>query len=234
MLDTEYLDSQRWARYAGWALLGTIIIEIFAAIFISQGININMSADVAATAENMMDAELRLRAKAYIALLIFALEAVVSVGFFMLLRKFGPLLATWSLFISISASALVLLGAMFAINAAEFASDPTYTTMVNEAQRLMLASLQATSDYTSFHLGLIISAAANAGFFYLFIKSGLIPKLIAGWGLFASLFVGITIIVRDFVPVLGNNAITTAFMISNLVALVSTGLYLGIKGVHRR
>lgn len=78
----------------------------------------------------------------------------------------------------------MLLGAMFAMNAAEFASDPAYTTMVNEAQRLMLAGLQATSDYTSFHLGLIISSAANAGFFYLFIKSGLIPKLIAGWGLF--------------------------------------------------
>lgn len=110
MLDTEYLDSQRWAQYAGWALLGTIIIGIFAAFFISQGIDINMSADVAATAENMLDAELRLRAKAYIALLIFSLEAVVSVGFFMLLRKFGPLLAAWSLFVSLSASATHVVG----------------------------------------------------------------------------------------------------------------------------
>ncbi len=118
------------------------------------------------------------------------------------------------------------------MNAAEIASDPAYGTLVNEAQRLMLTGLQATYSYTSFHLGLILSSMAMAGFFTLFIKSNLIPKIIAGWGLFASLFVAVTIVLRDFIPILGNNAVTTAFMVSNLIALVSTGLYLAIRGVR--
>ncbi len=232
MASVEYLEQKRLGRYAGFALLGSIIVGILAAIFVSQNIDINMSADVVATAENMLEEEMRLRAKAYIALLTFALEAIVSVGFFMLLRKFGPLLAGWSLLVSLSASVLMLLGAVFAMNAAEFASNSAYTIMTNDAQRLMLIGLQATSDYTSFHLGLIISSAANVGFFYLFFKSGLMPKLIAAWGVFASSFVVTMIIARDFIPMLGHNTVTTAFILSNLIALVATGLYLSIKGVR--
>ena len=163
-MDTEHLEQKRLGRYAGVALLGSIIVGILAAIFISQNIDINMSGDVVATAESMLEEEIRLRAKAYIALLTFALEAIVSVGFFMLLRKFGPLLAGWSLLVSLSASVLMLLGAVFAMNAAEFASNPAYTAMTNDAQRLILTGLQATSDYTSFHLGAYYLICRECGF----------------------------------------------------------------------
>jgi len=229
---TENLDPQTLARWVGWSLLGTILIGIVSTLFVVQDIDINLTADVVATAENMLKAELALRAKAYIAVLLFAIDAIISVGLFLLLRKTGALLALWSLLISFAAAVLILLGAMFSMNAAEIASNAAYGNLTNEAQRLMLAGLQATSSYTSFHLGLILSAMGMAGFFYLFFKSNLIPKIIAGWGLFASIFVAVTIVARDFIPILGNNAITAAFMASNLIAIVSTGLYLVIRGVR--
>jgi len=118
------------------------------------------------------------------------------------------------------------------MNAALIASNDAFKGLADESGRLMLSGLQATSDYTSFHLSLVLSSAAMAGFFYLFLKSGFIPKLIAGWGVFASLFVVVTIVARDFIPVLGHNSITAAFMLCNLIAMVATGLYLGIKGVR--
>lgn len=226
-------QAQALARCVGWSLLGTILIGIVSALFVVQDIDINLTADVVATAENMLEAELALRAKAYIAVLLFAIDALISVGLFLLLRQTGGLLALWSLFVSFAAAILLLLGAIFSMNAAEIASNPAYGNLANEAQRLMLNGLQATSSYTSFHLGLILSAMGMAGFFYLFFKSNLIPKIIAGWGLFASIFVGVTIVLRDFIPILGNNAVTTAFMASNLIALVSTGLYLAIRGVRK-
>ena len=232
MQSIDKLDQQTLARYVGLTLLGSIIIGILTAVFVVKGIDINLSADVIATAENMLDAELRLRAKAYLALLGLALEAIISVGLYLLLRRSGQLLAGWSLFVSLAAAVLMLLGAMFAMNAAEFASNPAFSSLANDAQRLMLTSVQVTSDYTSFHLGLILSTAAKAGFFYLFLKSNLIPKLIAGWGVFASLFVVITIVSRDFIPFLGHGTITMAFMLSNMIALVSTGIYLSWKGVR--
>lgn len=232
MQGTDKRNPRKLGQWVGWSMLATLVIGFASAILISQGIDINLTADVQATAHNMLDAELRLRAKAYIAALTFALDGLVSIGLFLLLRKSGELLAGWSLLISISAAILLLLGAMFAMNAAEFASDPAYRTITGESQRLMLAGVQATSHYTSFHLGLVLSSFAMAGFFFLFLRSALIPAIIAGWGLFASLFVGTTIVARDFIPVLGHETVTTAFMISNLVAIASTGLYLSIRGVR--
>ncbi|NNC73366.1 MAG: DUF4386 domain-containing protein [Sphingomonadaceae bacterium] len=231
MSPAKSLNPQSLARWVGWSLIGTIAIGLYSAMVVADGIDINLSADVVATARNMLDAETQLRAKAYVGGLVFSFQAIIGIGLFLLLRKSGELLAGWSLFVSLAASVLGLLGAVFAMNAAEIAGDPAYGSMAGDT-RLMLAGLQATSDYTSFHLGLILSSAANAGFFYLFLRSKLIPQIIAGWGLFASIFVVTMIVGRDFVPMLGHGTITAAFLLSNLVALASTGLYLGIRGVR--
>jgi hypothetical protein len=71
-----------------------------------------------------------------------------------------------------------------------------------------------------------------AGFFWLFFKSRQIPAVIAGWGVFASLFVAGSIVLRDFIPALGHSSVTMAFMLSNLVALFSTSIYLAARGVR--
>lgn len=225
-------EMQRLARGVGAAMLGTIVIGIIATFTVAQGININLSADVVKTAENMLAAETSLRARAYIAALIFGLQVFTSVGLFLLLRQTGQALAYWCLFIGAGASALGLLGAVFTLNAAELAGDAAYGVLASEAQRLLLTGLQASSEYTSFHLALVISTVSMAGFFYLFLKSNMIPKVIAGWGLFASLFVATAIVSRDFVPFMGHSTITMAFMLCNLIALISTGLYLLIRAVR--
>jgi len=225
-------NTQTIARVAGWSLIASIVVGALSAIFVAQGIDINLSADVSATAKNMLQAEPQLRAKAYLGALAFGLGVAVHAGFFLLLRGAGPMLALWSLLIALTSAVLALLGSVFALNAAEIAGDGAYLELMGNSERLMLAALQASSDYTSFHLSLIIGSAANAGFFLLFFRSALIPKLIAGWGLFASLFVAIAIVARDFIPLIGSEPITIAFMLSNLIALVSTGAYLGLRGVR--
>lgn len=220
------------ARWVGGSLLATIVIGIVGAMTISHGIDINLSADVSATAENMLDAKTRLEAKAYISLLLFGLGVLVNLGLYLLLKSSGPLLAGWSLLIGLGAAIQSLMGAMFAMNAAQIAGNSAYTILTDADGRLLLAGLQATSDYTSFHLSLVLSSIANAGFFVLLLRSGLIPKLIAGFGVFASLFVAVTIVARGFIPALGANPITMAFMLCNFVAMVSLALYLLIKGVR--
>ena len=227
------IDQVRLARIVGWSLLGSIVVGISAATFVVQGIDINLTADVEATARNMLDAEQRLRAKAYIGLLTFALSVIVSLGLFMLLQAYGRLLAGWSLLIGMAAAVLVLTGTVYSMNAAEIAGTRFYADLTSQDQRLMLSALQATSDYTSFHLALVLSSIANAGFFYLLLKSRLIPVIISGWGLFASLFVASMIVFRDFIPALTNDFVTIAFILSNLIALLATGGYLSIKGVKR-
>jgi len=232
MHDLELTESLALARRVGLAWLATLLIGILSTVLFGKGVDINLSADVEAVATAMLHAETRLRALAYAALLVFALDLLVSIGLFLLLRSVGPLLAAWSLAGRITAGLLSVLGAVFLMNSAEIASRPAYTVLADNADRLLLNGLQATSNYTSFHLSIVLSSAALAGFFWLFLRSGRIPKLIAGWGLFASLFVAITIVLRDFIPALGHIAITMAFMLSNLIALFSTSIYLAARGVR--
>ena len=234
MRDLEIIESVALARRVGLAWLATLLVGIMATVLLGQGIDINLSADVEAVAVAMLDAETRLRALAYVGLLIFALDLLVSLGLFLLLRSAGPLLAAWSLAARIMAGLLSVLGAVFLMNSAEIASRPAYTVLADNADRLLLNGLQATSNYTSFHLSIVLSSAALAGFFWLFLKSGQIPRLIAGWGLFASLFVASTIVLRDFIPAMGHITITMAFMLSNLIALFSTSIYLAAKGVRAK
>ncbi len=231
-VETPY-DPVRLARLTGWSLLATIVIGIVTSIFLLRGIDINLNADVAGTAQNMLDAESRLRAKAYIAVLVFTLEVFFILGLFLLLNQYGRLMAAWSALIGIAASVVVLLGAVVTMNAAELAGNVDYNTLASDSERLLLAGLQATTDYTSFHLGLVMGSLAKAGFFYLFITSRLLPRIIAAWGLFASLLVAFMIVARDFVPALGHSTFTMTFMLANLIAIVSTGLYLSIKGVRQ-
>ena len=150
----------------------------------------------------------------------------------LILSRVGPLLAGWSLVAGVTAAILSLFGEVAMLNAAEIAGDFAYKQVASDTQRWLLASLQATNDYTSFHLGLIIGSFAKAGFFYLFLKSGMIPSFISAWGVFASLFVGTTIVARDFISALGDSTITMAFMVCNLLALVSLAMYLLIWGVY--
>ncbi|MBT8100409.1 MAG: DUF4386 domain-containing protein [Gammaproteobacteria bacterium] len=232
MRDFEMIEPIALARRIGLVWLATLLVGILAVVLLGQGIDINLSADVEAVAVAMLDAETRLRALAYAGLLIFALDLLVSLGLFLLLRSAGPLLAAWSLAARLMAGLLSVLGTVFLMNSAEIASRPAYTVLADSADRLLLNGLQATSNYTSFHLSIVLSSAALAGFFWLFLKSGQIPKLIAGWGLFASLFVASTIVLRDFIPALGHVTITMAFMISNLIALFSTSIYMAAKGVR--
>jgi hypothetical protein len=220
------------ARRVGLAWLATLVVGMLAAALLGRGIDINLSADVEAVAVAMLDAELRLRALAWLSLLILALDLIVSLGLFRLLKSSGWLLATWSLTARLLAGLLSLLGAVFLMNSAEIASRPAYQVIADSADRLLLNGLQATSNYTSFHLSLVLSSTALAGFYWLFLRSRRIPKAIAAWGLFASLFVASAIVLRDFIPALGHPAVTLAFMLANLIALLSTAIYLAAWGVR--
>lgn len=229
----EFDQKYSLSRYVGWSLIASIAIGVLASIFVSAGIDINLSADIAKTAENMLVAEQRVHARAYVSIFTFMLQAFILVGLFLILRVYGPVLALWALVVGSSAALLGLTGAVSAMNVALIADHSAFETLASQSERLMLAGVQVTSDYTSFHQGLVLNSIAMAAISYLFLKSQLIPKLISAWGIFASLFVAITIVARDFIPALGHNAITGAFMASNLIAIVALGLYLGIKGIRK-
>ena len=94
---------------------------------------------------------------------------------------------------------------------------------------MIRAALPIDGAGIDINLSADVEAVATA---MLHAESRRIPALIAGWGLFASLFVAATIVLRDFIPFLGNGVITIAFMLANLITLIAMSSYLTIWGVR--
>lgn len=220
------------ARLTGIALIATIALGIIMALTVLQGIDINLTADFVATPAAMMEAETSLRVAAYLSILGFALNSLVTIGLFVLLRQTSPVLALWCLCMGVTAAFMTLMGGVFTMNAALLAGNEGLATLADASQRTLLTSLQAATNYTAFHMGLIISSLSMAGYFWLFFKSRQIPSLLSGFGIYASLFVAIAISLRDFVPFLASNAVTGLFIVCNLIALVALGIYLAIWRVR--
>ncbi len=106
----------------------------------------------------------------------------------------------------------------------------------NHASAFDANQLGALANLSSGGEGAYISAiffsAGSTIFFYLFLKSAYIPRIMAGWGLFASplymlAFVGSLIAPRYSGIFLGIGSVPI------LVAEVSTGLWLLIKGISQ-
>lgn len=232
MGETEHKTLQSTARLTGAGLLVILALGVVNAMFVGADIDINLNADVSATAQNMLALEQAGRSRAYLSLLVFCVQCQIALGMFFILRKNVVQLASWALAVGLGAAVLGLTGAVSAMNGAEFASHPDWAGGSLQSSALSAAAISATSDYTSFHLALIAGSLSNAAFFWGFYLTRRLPRPIAGWGVFASMLVALVVVARDFFPALGHEAITAGFLGANFIALLASGLYLAIKGVR--
>jgi hypothetical protein len=222
------IDMQAGARLTGVGFLALIAVGALSVFIPGAALDVNLSGNVSGAAEAMLANEPAARLRAYLGLLTFAVDALVCAGLALLLFRAAPLIASWSLLVAFGAAVLGLFGPITALNVAEFASagDGAAT-----GEFALSSRVQLTTEYTSFHLALVLSSVAKAGFFVAFIRGNLIPLWIASWGVFASVFVAAAIVGRDFIPALGADIITNAFLLCNLVAMVLVGGYLLLRGV---
>lgn len=230
LVANERID--RTARMTGWALLAQTATGMLAAVTIAKGIDINLSGDVQATASSMLEREADGRLRGHLAVLSYTLAAFSAVGQFLIIGRQYLVLTAWALALALGAASLSLFGGVVAMNGAELASNAGIRELTLQDERIAFAAIQAITNYTSFHMALALGSLANTAFFAAFLKSGRIPMPIAAWGLFASAFVAAAVVLRDFVPALANDGVTAAFLGSNLIALIATGVYLAAKGVR--
>ena len=220
------------ARATGVALLLTIGLGIITSVFVSGDINVNVNADAREIIDAMRGAAGRVYGKAWIGAGLAALDAFIAAGLYLLVRQRAPFAALASLLVAVLAAALSLDVAAATLNAANLLESRALANTLNPGEVEMLLTALVATDYSVFHLGTVVNAAAKAGFFALLLVSRRVPRPLAGWGLFASLFVVTGIVGRDFIGALGHNAISIAFILCNLVAYLALGLYLTIRGVR--
>ena len=205
-----------YARVAGLFYLLVLAFDIAGLALTST---IQGGGGFAGVAHNVAASETLYRLGLCLALLGSLSTIPLAVGLYVTLRPADPALATLGLVFRSAEAAIGGVGIVgsFAILEAYLAGSQ--------------APVDANPLGAAGQISAIFSCVGSTIFFYVFLRSGYLPRLVAGWGVFASaLYLGYWFanLIAPGLP----GAITIVASLPILVAEVTTGLWLLIAGVR--
>ena len=215
---------QVYARLAGFLYL--FVMAAFVAPFIITN-SLGVDGDFGQTASNIMASEFLYRLAIAIMLLGVVGIVLLSGAFFALLQHVDPRLAAIALSLRVVEAVFMGLSAMLRLPALDNYAAAVAGAQDREAfHQLMFSAVNAGSTIAFASL-----SVGSAIFFYLFFKSRFIPRLLAGFGVLASLLLGALAFALIIVP----SQLAGLEMIGMLplgAAEVATGLWLLIAGAN--
>jgi len=113
-------------------------------------------------------------------------NAVLAVAFYAILKPVNPSLALLAAFWRLGEA--VILGHMTlnGMMVLDILAQPSLSLAFSPMQIQALAALYIGTQGDEFSIGLIYYALGSTLFCYLLLKSGYVPRLLAGWGMLAS------------------------------------------------
>ncbi len=154
---------------------------------------------------------------------------LLAVGLYVTVRPVDANLALTALVFRIVETAIGGVGAVSA-----FANLQVYLA-ANHSNALDASQLAALVDLTSggsgFSIPAIFFCVGSTIFFYLFLRSKYIPKILAEWGVFASVLYLLVFVVSLIAPQASGTLIAIG-SIPILIAELTTGLWLLIRGIR--
>jgi hypothetical protein len=154
---------------------------------------------------------------------------LLAVGLYVTVRPVDANLALTALLFRIVETAIGGVGAVSA-----FATLQVYLA-ANHSNALDANQLAALVDITSGGSGFAVPAiffcVGSTIFFYLFLRSRYIPKILAAWGVFASVLYLLVFVVSLIAPQ-ASSILLAIGSFPILIAELSTGLWLLIRGIR--
>ena len=205
-------ESQREAaKVVGFTYLFALAPAIFAEFYVRTQLIVFDNA--AQTARNIVAHERLFRLGIASNLTVFAIDVVLITALYVVLkpinRRLALLAAGWGLI----ETTILVVTTLTDFDVLRILSGADYLRAF-EADRLQaLARLSISAHGSVYNVGLVFAGLRSTVFCYLWLRSGFIPKALAGWGVFASFLMG---------------ACAFAFIIyPELATVVSVGIYGG-------
>jgi len=221
-------ERQRFARIAGAMYLLTVATALFGEAHVRGSLLVGESA--AATAKNLVDSNQLFRIGLATDLLTFAGVVVLVWSLYQLLRSVDRQLAVLAVFFRLVELGTHFAAVAFGVVALSLLGGGEYTRAFDNAELSGLVGFALRAQMAGLGLGFIPLGLGSAIFALLLLRSSLVPRLLAGWGVFASLL----LTAYSFGNVL--SARTSDFfyvgMLPMLVYEVSLGAWLLFKGVR--
>jgi hypothetical protein len=222
-------DAQRKAaKVVGLAYLGALAPAVFSEFYVRG----RLIADTAAqTALNIQSHERLFRLGLASNLAVFALDVALIVSLFVVLRPVNRLLALLAMSWGLVETATLVVAALSDFNVLRILSGAPYLSAF-EADRLhALAALSIGAHGAAYGVGLILAGLRSTAFCYLWLRSGLVPKALAGFGIVASFLMGASAFSLIVFPELARIVPVGVYGGPIFLFELSMGLWLVLKGL---
>lgn len=205
-------DSQRKAaNVVGFTYLIALLPAVFAEFFVRD--RLISYHDAAQTALNIVAHERLFRLGIASNLAVFAIDVVLITALYVVLKPVNQRLALLAAGWGLIETAILVVTTLTDFDVLRILSGADYLRAFETDRLQALASLSISAHGAVYNVGLVLAGLRSTVFCYLWLKSGFIPRALAGWGVFASFLMG---------------ACAFAFIIyPELATVVSVGIYGG-------
>lgn len=219
---------QSHARLAGAMYLLTMATALFGEAYVRASLLVSESA--AKTAENLIASNQLYRLGLVTDLLTFAGVIVLVWALYQLLRPVDRRLAALAAFFRLVEVAVHISALAFGVAALSLLARGEFTQGFTDAQLYSLAGFALRAQGAGLSLGFIPLGLGSAVFAYLLLRSGYVPRVLAGGGVVASLLLALYSLGVVLSPA------TTDFFYLAMGPMflyeVSLGLWLLVRGVN--
>lgn len=228
MRDRSYAGDVAWARVAGILYLFTNLVAVFG--FVVRG-RIIARGDAVQTAHNILDSGRLFRAGMVAELICVAGTIALAVALYGILRTVNRNLALLALLWRMVENIVLAVVTLAECATLTFVEGGRYLNALSPMQQQSLAYAPLRIYSAGFNVGFLFLGLGSALFSYLWWRSGYMPKLIAGWGIFASLFMAVSMLVIIVVPEL-TQTLSMGYLPAMGIYEIGLGAWLLVKGIR--
>jgi len=182
--NTTEAAQARAARLAGAMFLFINATGIFSEIFVRGSL---LSGDVTQVAQNIIGSERLYRLSIVGDLVMLTGGLVLIWALYVLLRPVNRDLALLAVFLRIVETAVTVAATLASLIAVRLLSGAEYLNVFKAGELHVLSRLARNAFGFGQDVGFIFFALGSTLFAYLLLRSRYIPRILAGWGVFASL-----------------------------------------------
>jgi hypothetical protein len=218
------------ARLAGLLFLIAMATGLFAEFYVRFPSTLVVSGDVATTTSNIKAHEQLYRIGIANNIITFAIDVALIWALYVLLRPVNRSLAMLAVLFRIVETTLACVAIVNSYVVMQFISD-TNTSNAFDLNQVQALSLLHSTYASTFVIVAIFLGLGSTVFNYLLFKSGYIPKVLAGWGVFASLLLLISQLVIIVYPSVEKFIIPACYA-PIAIDEIALGFWLLIKGAN--
>lgn len=173
----------RYARIAGFVYLLLIVLYMGGQALISH---VEGTGNFAQRLQHLAEGQLLYRVGLVLELLVSLFTVWLAYALYVVLRPVNERLACMALYWRLGEAFSGLLAfTSFAI--LNLQTNPKYLQSLGMAQMEAIVDLSRSADFASFNIATLFFSVGSTLFFYLFLQTRYIPRLLSAFGVFASL-----------------------------------------------